>query len=138
MNIRKTLWLILGFISLAFGYIGFIVPGIPFSIFLVMAAYCFSKSSERMHKWIYNHKYFGTFLTNWTQKKVFPTRGKYAMVMVMSSSLVLLWFTTGNIKAVAWSGGCMALVAIATWRYPGTVQEHTKRTKLGKRIGWFK
>ena len=60
------------------------------------------------------------------------------MVMVMSSSLVLLWFTTGNIKAVAWSGGCMALVAIATWRYPGTVQEHTKRTKLGKRIGWFK
>ena len=119
-------------------YIGVIVPGIPFSIFLVFAAYCFAKSSPRMHAWIYNHKYFGPFLTNWTQKSVFPTKGKYAMVIVMSSSLAFLWFTTANIMAVAWSGSFMLLVALWAWRYPGTVEEHAKRTKLGKKIGWFK
>jgi uncharacterized membrane protein YbaN (DUF454 family) len=138
MSIRKMFWLVLGFLSLGMAYIGIVVPGIPFSIFLVFAAYCFAKSSKRMHDWLYNHKYFGPFLTNWVQKRVFPTKGKYAMVLVMASSLAFLWFTTENIKAVAWSGGFMALVAIWAWRFPGTVEEHKKRTKLGKKIGWLK
>lgn len=138
MNIKKTLWLIAGFICLGMAYIGLVVPGIPFSIFLVMAAYCFSKSSDRMHRWIYNHKYFGPFLTNWTQKKVFPTKGKYLMIAVMTSSLVFLWFTTENIKAVAWSGGFMFLVAVWAWRYPGSVQEQERRVAAGQRIAWLK
>lgn len=128
----------LGFVSLGMAYVGVIVPGIPFSIFLVFAAYCFAKSSPRMHKWLYNHKYFGPFLTNWVEKRVFPTKGKYAMVIVMSSSLAFLWFSTGNINAVAWSGIFMALVAIWAWRFPGSVEEHTKRTKKGHKIGWIK
>ena len=136
--IKKYLWMGLGFLSLGMAYIGIVVPGIPFSIFLVFAAYCFAKSSKKMHDWLYNHKYFGPFLTNWVQKKVFPTKGKYAMVIVMSSSLAFLGYTTGNIKAVAWSGGFMALVAIWAWRFPGTVEEHAKRTKLGKKIGWLR
>ena len=128
----------LGFASLGMAYVGVIVPGIPFSIFLVFADYCFAKSSKRMHDWLYNHKYFGPFLTNWVQKRVFPTKGKYAMVLVMASSLAFLWFTTENIKAVAWSGGFMALVAIWAWRFPGTVEEHKARIKAGKKIGWLK
>jgi uncharacterized membrane protein YbaN (DUF454 family) len=119
-------------------YVGVVVPGIPFSIFLVLAAYFFAKSSPRMHDWIYNHKYFGPFLTNWTLRRVFPTKGKYAMILVMSSSLLFLWFTTENIKAAAWSGGFMALVAIWAWRYPGSVVEWEIRQDTGKRIGWFK
>ena len=117
--IKKYLWMGLGFLSLGMAYIGVIVPGIPFSIFLVFAAYCFAKSSPRMHAWIYNHKYFGPFLTNWTQKSVFPTKGKYAMVLVMSSSLVFLWFSTGNIKAVMYSGIFMLLVACWAWSPTG-------------------
>ena len=136
--IKKYLYMALGFVCLGMAYVGVVVPGIPFSIFLVIAAWAFAKSSKRMHDWLYNHKYFGPFLTNWTQKRVFPTKGKYAMVIVMSSSLAFLWFSTGNIKAVLWSGIFMALVAIWAWRFPGTVAEHEKRTKLGQKIGWIK
>ena len=128
----------LGFLSLGMAYVGFVVPGIPFSVFLVFSAYCFAKSNKKMHDWLYNHKYFGPFLTNWVQKKVFPTWAKYMMIVVMSSSLAFLWFSTGNIKAVAWSGGFMALVAIWAWRYPGSVEEQERRVKAGKRIAWFK
>ena len=127
-----------GFFCIGMAYIGVIVPGIPFSIFLVMAAWAFAKSSKRMHDWLYNHKYFGPFLTNWTQKQVFPTKGKYAMILVMSSSLVFLWFSTGNLKAVLWSGVFMALVAVWAWKFPGSVEEHAKRIKLGKKIGWIR
>ncbi len=136
--IKKYLYMALGFLCLGMAYVGVVVPGIPFSIFLVIAAWAFAKSSKRMHDWLYNHKYFGPFLTNWVEKRVFPTKGKYAMVIVMSSSLAFLWFTTGNIMAVVWSGGFMALVAIWAWRYPGKVAEQERRTTAGEKIAWIR
>jgi len=128
-RIKKALWYSTGMISLGLAYIGFITPGIPFSIFLVFSAYCFSKSSQRMHDYLYNHKHFGPFLTNWIEKRIFPQRMKYAMIVVMSSSLAFLWFTTYNLVAVLWSGGFMVAVAVWAWRYPGSEEEYQKRKK---------
>jgi len=56
----------------------------------------------------------------------------------MSSSVAVLWFTTGNPKAVLWSGGFMALVAIWAWRYPGSHDEHQRRIDAGKKVAWLK
>jgi uncharacterized protein len=135
---KNILWKIGGFICVGLAYIGVITPGIPFSIFIVMAAYCFSKSSPAMHAWIYNHKLFGPFITNWTSYKVFPAKAKLMMVAMMSSSLVIMWFTTHNIKAIAYAGITMLLVAIWAWRYPSSVIEYQTRILSEKRIGWFK
>ena len=124
---KRALWKGTGFISLGLAYIGFVTPGIPFSIFLVFSAYCFSRSSQKMHDWLYNHKHFGPFLTNWVEKRIFPTRMKYAMILVMSSSLAILYHVSGNLNAVLWSGGFMAAVAIWAWRYPGSEEEYHSR-----------
>ena len=137
-TIKKKLYLTLGFLCVGIAYIGFVTPGIPFSIFLVIAAWAFAKSSPKMEAWLYNHPWFGKFLTNWTKKRVFPTKGKYAMILVMASTLVFTWFATGNLNAILWSGGFMALVAIWAWRYPGSVEEHERRTKAGEKIAWLK
>jgi hypothetical protein len=124
---KRYLWLTLGILSLGMAYVGIVLPGIPFSIFLVFAAYCFSKSSKRMHNWLYSHKYFGPFLTNWTEYKVFPMKMKYMMIAMMTSSLAILWFTTYNWKAILGTGITMAIVAIWAWRYPSTIEEAKKR-----------
>jgi uncharacterized membrane protein YbaN (DUF454 family) len=137
-SMKNWLWKIAGFILLGIAYLGIILPGLPFSPFLVGAAICFSKGSPVMHSWLYNHKYFGPFLTNWISKKVFPTKMKYIMILVMTISLLLLWLTTYNIKAVVGSGSFMILVAIWAWRFPGSIEEYNRRINLGKRIGWFK
>ena len=136
--IKKYLYITLGIFCVAMAYVGFVLPGIPFSIFLVIAAWAFAKSSPRLHAWLYNHPWFGKFLTNWTERKIFPTRGKYAMIIVMCSSLGFLWLTSGNVKAVLWSGAFMALVAVWAWRFPGTIQEWDERKKYGRKIGWIK
>ena len=138
MNIKKLFWNILGFLSLGMAYIGVITPGIPYSSFIVFSAYCFSKGSERMHRWIYNHKIFGPFLTNWTEKRVFPTKLRYLMLFMMSLSLVLMW--TGGVKPIGIISTAvfMALVAIWAWRYPATPEEHDQRKLAGKKIGWIK
>jgi len=138
MNIKKLAWMGLGFLSLGVAYIGVVMPGIPFSIPAVFAAYCFAKSSEKMHNWLYNHKLFGPFLTNWEQKKVFPLKAKYAMVGFMTFALILMWFTTGNVKAMLYSGTFMALGAWWGWQYPSSPEEYDQRIKDGKKIGLFK
>lgn len=136
--IKKALYMTLGFILLGLAYVGFVLPGIPFSIFLVGAAWAFGKSSVRMHQWMYSHPWFGEFLTNWTQKKIFPQRAKYLMVLVMTSSWMFLWFTTANIAAAVWSGAFMALVAGWAWRFPHSEEQHQQRIAAGKKIGWFR
>jgi hypothetical protein len=127
--LKKALWFSLGCLLLVIAFIGVYLPGLPWSTPAVGAAFCFAKSSKKMHDWIMNHKLFGPFLTNWAEKRVFPTKFKYAMVLTMMSSIAIMWFTTGNIKAMMWTGGFMVLVAIWGWRYPGSLDEHERRIK---------
>ncbi len=135
---KKLFWNILGFLSLGMAYIGVVTPGVPYSPFVVFAAYCFSKGSERMHRWIYNHKIFGPFLTNWNEKRVFPQKMRYLMFFMMSLSLVLM--LTGGVKPIGIISTAvfMALVAIWACRYPNSVEEHDRRKAEGRRIGWLK
>jgi uncharacterized protein len=137
-EVKKLFWLALGIVLLGIAYLGIILPGIPWSTPAVLAAICFAKSSDRMHAWIYNHRVFGPFLTNWNEKKVFPTKAKYLMIGTMSVSLLMLWITTQNINAVMWSALFMFFVAVWGWRYPGSVEEHDQRVKEGKKIAWLR
>jgi len=117
-------------------YIGVITPGIPYSPFVVFAAYCFAKGSPKMHAWLYNHKIFGPFLTNWGEKRVFPQKMKYFMLAMMSTSLIIMSFTV-PVRGVVYTGTFMLCVAIWAWRYPSSVSEYDTRIAAGKKIGWF-
>jgi len=134
--VKRFLWKILGFISLGMAYVGLITPGIPYSCFVVFAAYCFAKGSPKMHAWLYNHKIFGPFLTNWGEKRVFPTKMKYFMLAMMSTSLIIMSFTV-PVKGVVYTGIFMFVVAVWAWRFPGSVAEHNTRIEEGRKIGWF-
>lgn len=135
---KKFLWNVLGFLCLGLAYLGVITPGLPYSIWVVAAAYCFSHGSERMHNWIMNHKLFGPFLRNWGEKRVFPQKMKYFMLGMMSLSLVLMY--SGGVKTIGIISTAvfMAIVAIWAWRYPSSVEEHDRRKETGEKIGWLK
>jgi uncharacterized membrane protein YbaN (DUF454 family) len=134
---KQFLWKILGFISLGMAYLGVITPGLPYSIFVVFAAYCFAKGSPKMHAWLYNHKLFGPFLTNWGEKRVFPYKMKFFMLAMMTTSLVIMFVTGVKPIGVISTAVFMALVAIWAWRFPGSVEEYDKRITEGRKIGWF-
>ena len=134
---KKFLWKILGFLSLGMAYIGVITPGLPYSPFVVFAAYCFAKSSPRMHAWIMNHKTFGPFITNWNQKRVFPLKLKFFMLASMSVSLLIMFFTGVKPIGIISTAIFMGLVACWAWRFPGSVAEYDNRIAEGRKIGWF-
>ncbi len=134
---RKTVWFTLGIICLGIAYIGVITPGIPWSTPTVAAAFCFAKSSKKWHDYMMNHRLFGPFLTNWSERRVFPLKGKIAMVITMDISLIMLWVTTQNVWLVILMAVFMALVAAWAWRFPHTREEADARLQSGRKLGWF-
>jgi uncharacterized membrane protein YbaN (DUF454 family) len=134
---KKLFWKLLGFMSLGLAYIGVITPGMPYSIFVVFAAYCFAKGSPKMHAWLYNHKLFGPFLTNWGEKRVFPTKMKFFMLAMMTSSLIIMFFTGVKPIGIISTAIFMGIVAIWAWRFPGSVAHYDQRIAQGKKVGWF-
>jgi uncharacterized membrane protein YbaN (DUF454 family) len=135
---KKLFWKILGFCSLGMAYLGVIIPGLPYSIFIVGAAYCFAKGSPAMEQWLYNHKLFGPFLINWSTKRVFPQRMKYFMLFMMSTSLVIMYTTGVKSIGIISTAVLMILVAIWAWRFPGSVEEWEQRKAKGERSIWLK
>lgn len=134
---RKTLWVALGLFFVGCAYIGVILPGVPTTFFVILAAWAFSKSSEKFNKWIHEHKLFGKYLTNWETKRVYPYKGRYAMVGVMCLSLLSMYFTL-PIRVVLYAGITFILIIFWAFRYPGSVEEYDERVKKGQKIGWFK
>ena len=134
---RKALWIGLGLFFVGCAYIGILLPGVPTTFFVILAAWAFSKSSEKFNKWLHEHKLFGKYLTNWETKKVYPTRGRYAMIGVMCLSLISMYFTL-PLRIVGYAAFTFLLICIWALRYPGSVEEYNKRIKEGKKIGWFK
>jgi|TARA_B110000240_G_scaffold8353_1_gene9073 uncharacterized membrane protein YbaN (DUF454 family) len=133
----KALWVILGLFFVGCAYIGIILPGIPTTFFVILAAWAFSKSSEKFNKWIHEHKLFGKYLTNWETKRIYPYRGRYAMVGVMCLSLLSMYFAL-PIRVVLYAGITFVLIIFWAFRYPGSVKEYDARIKKGQKIGWFK
>ena len=67
--VKKRLLFISGFISLALGIVGIILPLLPTTPFLLLSAYCFSQSSEKFHNYILNNKVFGQYIRDYNEKK---------------------------------------------------------------------
>jgi uncharacterized membrane protein YbaN (DUF454 family) len=91
-----------------------------------------------MHAWLYNHKLFGPFLTNWGEKRVFPQKMKYFMLFMMTTSLITMWLTAVPVRGIIYTAMFMMLVAIWAWRFPSSVEEYDSRKAQGKKIGWIK
>jgi len=85
---RLTLILI-GFISLALGALGIFVPLLPTTPFLLLSAFAFANSSERMHQWLLDHDIFGPLIDNWRQHRAISRRAKVVSILSMVAILMI-------------------------------------------------
>ena len=113
-------WLLLAFavLCLALGIIGIIVPGLPTTVFILMAAWAAARSSPRLYRWLWNHRLFGPSLRNWAQGGKVSRRAKWSATIAMAVCAVILWFTAHQVWG-AWLGiGTMACVLVWLWCRP--------------------
>ena len=77
-------WLVLGFLCVGLGIIGAFVPLMPTTIFIILAAGCFARSSPRLESWLLDHPRFGPTLRAWRAHRAVPRRAKIAACMGMA------------------------------------------------------
>jgi len=139
MNIfTKYIWRTAGLLSVGMAYVGVLVPGIPTTSFLLLALWCFGKSSPTLQKWILEHPTFGPYIVNWSQKRIYPTKAKWMMLICCLASYVWLIYIALSPIALIGIGAFMLFWIIWAWRYPGSIEEYNYRVAEGKKIGWFK
>ncbi len=85
-RVGRAIYMVLGFASLGLGIAGYIVPLLPGTVFLLLAAYFFFKSNERMYDWVVNHRWFGPMVRAYRAGYGIPRRIKaYAVGLVIVS-----------------------------------------------------
>lgn len=82
---RKPLYLLAGMLSLLLGAIGAVLPLLPTTPFVLLAAFCFSRSSKSFHQKLLSNKLFGPMIIEWERHGVIPLK-----IKCLSSSLMLL------------------------------------------------
>lgn len=114
-RIGRGLWLALGFFFVGLGIIGAILPLMPTTIFLILAAGCFARSSPRFEAWLLNHERFGPTLRAWRENGAISRSGKIAACcgMTLGFGLFMLGAHPGPLLALgvaAALGACAAYV----------------------------
>ena len=82
-KISRLLWFTAGFIVMTIGLIGIIVPGLPTTPLMILAAACFGKSSQRFYDWIINNKMFGQHVKNYREGNGIPKKSKPIILVTM-------------------------------------------------------
>jgi uncharacterized membrane protein YbaN (DUF454 family) len=85
-KIIRALLIVTGSISLGLGAVGIFVPVLPTTPFLLLSAACYMRSSERLHNWLLNNRWFGSYIRNYQEGKGIPKKTKIV-------ALSFLWIT---------------------------------------------
>ncbi len=90
MALFKPFYFVMGWVFFGTGVLGAFLPVLPMTPFMILSLWMFSRSSERFHNWLYNHRIFGPSLQRWHQHRVVPATAKMASVSMMIISFVFM------------------------------------------------
>ena len=85
----RTLYLAGGFVALALGAIGIVLPLLPTVPFMILAAFCFARSSPRFEAKLIEHPTFGPHIVRWRVNGAVSRRGKQAALVAFAGSAVV-------------------------------------------------
>lgn len=85
----RLLFLALGAMFVALGVAGIFLPLLPTTPFLLLAAACFARSSERFYRWLLDHPVLGTTVRAWREHRSLPRRTKWVAILTMAGTLSL-------------------------------------------------
>ncbi|ELY6343413.1 DUF454 family protein [Cronobacter muytjensii] len=89
---QRTILLILGWLAVVLATLGVVLPLLPTTPFLLLAAWCFARSSPRFHHWLLYRSWFGGYLRHWQQYRAMPPGAKpRAILVILATFAISLW-----------------------------------------------
>lgn len=109
-SLRKWFLMVIGVIALVLGVFGLFIPLLPTTPFLLLAAACFFRSSNRLYTWLIHHKWFGDYIRHYREHRAITLQAKVV-------TLVLLWsvigYTAFGVVAAWWLRILLGVIAVS-------------------------
>jgi len=83
----RTTFLLMGHASMAVGFVGIFVPLLPTTPFVLLAAMCYSRGSDRFHTWLHDHPRFGPMIHSWREHRAIGLRSKIVATLMVGASI---------------------------------------------------
>ncbi|GJM22713.1 MAG: inner membrane protein [Planctomycetota bacterium] len=105
----RPLLLAAGWLCVVLGTAGTMLPLLPTTPFLLLAAACFARSSPRVHQWLRDHRALGPFLRAWEERRALPPGAKLPalLVVLVTFGISITWATQ-----IVWVRGLLALIGL--------------------------
>ncbi|WP_250656206.1 YbaN family protein [Alkalimarinus coralli] len=113
MGSTRYLVIILGWLSVILGVIGIFLPLLPTTPFILLAAWCFSRSSPLFHNWLISHPKLGPIVSTWSNGEGLPIKVRNRILIIMWLSMVL----SAVLIAKLWSALLLALIGASVTVY---------------------
>ena len=108
----KILWLLAGLTSVAMGAVGLLVPLLPTTPFLLVAAFAFARSSVRLDRWLREHRSFGPLIENWHRDGSIDRNAKRTAIIFILITPVVTWLFDTPLWVIACQIAVLSVAAI--------------------------
>lgn len=110
----RYVYFALGSLFTGLGFVGAFLPLLPTVPFLLLAVWCYARSSQRLHDWLYHHPTYGPPIRAWDTHRAIPPRAKIASCTMMTLSMaIMLWVT--DLSPWAYAGIAAVLLTVGVW-----------------------
>ena len=118
-NLKKKLYITFGFLAVALAIVGVFIPGLPTVPFLLVALFCFERSSKKYHDMIMNNKYFGPVLQDYYSGKGLTSSVKIKAISFLSCGMAFSIYKIQNLHAriglaLVWLGVAIHIILLKT------------------------
>lgn len=117
-TVVRYLLLVFAVVCLAIGVIALFIPGLPTTVFILIAGWAAARSSPRFHDWLVNHRHFGPMLRDWRAHGAVSRRAKIMATVMMSGSAVIFFMVSPRRWVAELLIAVMALVLMWLWLRP--------------------
>ncbi|KUP94822.1 YbaN family protein [Tritonibacter horizontis] len=114
----KVIYLFLGLISLLLATLGVILPLLPTVPFLLLSAFFFARSSERLHRWLMEHRVFGPLILDWQQHGAISPRAKKAATVSIAAVFTISLVLQVPAPLLLIQAAALSLVTLFIWSRP--------------------
>lgn len=115
----RLLFFLAGWLCLAIGAVGVVVPGLPTTPLVLLAAWCFARSSKRFHRWLLEHRIFGPYVSAWEEYGVIPLRVKiFATAMIVAMTAFMVFGSAAPVWAKVVASALVVWGLVFIWTKP--------------------
>lgn len=112
------MWWVCAYVALGLGIVGVVVPLMPTTVFILIAAYCAARGSDTLHRKLLEHRVFGPMIRDWQATGSVSRKAKYMAIGSMAVCAVILFLVTPKWWIATIGTAIMAIIGTWLWLRP--------------------